>query len=99
MLNSHPIAPNAKPESRRVPPFITGQPLEKCSAQVAVMRRFGSFSLLQLMKRFMLAMEILMLTKWKEGFNSPFLVAKTRKRTFVQRIICVLDAKYATINF
>jgi hypothetical protein len=97
--NSHPIVANAKPEFQREPQFITGHPPVRCSAQAVVMLHFGSFSPLQLMKRFTLALEIHMLTKWEEGFNSPFLVANRRKRTNVQRTICALDAKYATINF
>jgi hypothetical protein len=73
--NSHPIAANAKPESKRVQPFTTGQAPEKYFAQVAVMLHFGSFSLLQLMKRSTQATEIRMLTKLKEGETS-FLIVK-----------------------
>ena len=71
MPNSHPIAANAKPESQRGPPFITGQPRERYSAQVAVMHHFVSFSLLLLMKRSIQAVEILTLTKLQEG-EVPF---------------------------
>jgi len=78
MPNSHQIAANAKPESQREQPFITGHPQERCSAQVAVKFHFGSFSLLWLMKRFMQALEILMLTKLEGRGVSPFLVAKAR---------------------
>jgi len=75
--NSHPIAANAIPESQSELPFITGHPLEKCFAQVAVRFHFGSFYLLQLMKRFMLAADILTLTKLKEGVF-PFLFVLVR---------------------
>jgi hypothetical protein len=66
--NSHQIAANAKPESQRVPPFITGQPRERYSAQVVVMHHFISFSPQQPMKRFVQAEEILTLTKSKGNF-------------------------------
>ena len=91
MPDSHQIAANARPESQREPPFITGHPPERCSAQVAAIFHFGSFSPLQLMKRSMQAVEILMLTKWKEG-EAPFLFAYA-KRVNLIKLPQILDFK------
>ena len=74
--NSHLIAANAKPESRRELPFITGQLRVRCSAQVAVMDRFGSFSHRWPMKMSIQAVEIRMLANLKEGGDPFFMLRK-----------------------
>ena len=67
LLNSHPIAPNAKLKLTREPPFITGHHHAKCFAQIVVMYLTVSFSLRLLMKKSIPAMEIRMHGKLREG--------------------------------
>jgi len=71
LLNSHPVAPNAIPKLRRERQFITGHRHVKCFAQVVVMHHIVSFSQVSLMKMSILAKEILMPGKLREG-EIPF---------------------------
>jgi len=73
LLNSHPVARNAKLKLRREPPFFTGHHHAKCFAQVVVIHLTVSFSQVLLMKMSIPAKEIHMPGKLKEG-EIPFLV-------------------------
>jgi hypothetical protein len=88
LLNSHPIAPNAKLKLTREPPFITGHHHAKCFAQIVVMYLTVSFSQVLLMKMSIMVQVIRMPGKLKEG-EIPFFVVGRRKirSTFCNALI------------